>query len=799
MRDFTSYHLSACLALFCGLFIGPQTAFAADEIDFNRDIRPILSAKCFQCHGPDARSREADLRLDTREGLLGADGNAGVVTPHKLDQSELFRRLTSTEDYERMPPVDSDLELTESEIANLKTWIENGAHWAGHWAYIPPAMPEIPEVESEDTSLADIDRFVVRTLAENELELSPEADPITLARRLSFDLTGLPPREDMVAPFLANPSADEYEKLVDRLMASPHFGERLAMYWLDLVRYGDTIGYHSDNAQHISPYRDYVIDAFNDNKPFDEFTREQLAGDLLESPTTEQIVATGYNRLNKKTEEGGAQPEEYLVKHAADRVRTTAGAWLGITMGCAECHDHKYDPFTTRDFYSMAAFFADIQEVGHYRAQNHPPYIELGIDEELVKEKLRLEDELSALKNPDSSDKSLSDEERAGQVKEVESRLAEVTGELEKQSQNSRKSMITVSVPPREVRVLPRGNWLDKTGEVVQPALPESLVETQPAEERLNRLDLANWLVSEENPLTARVFMNRMWKLFYGHGLSRRLDDVGSQGEWPTHPKLLDYLALDFQNHGWDVKRAIRNLVLTRTYRQTSFASPELLKRDPENKLLARQSRWRLDAEIIRDNALATSGLLVETIGGESVKPYQPAGYWQHLNFPTRSWEHDKNENQYRRGLYVFWQRTFLHPSLLAFDAPSREECTAERPISNTPKAALTLLNDPSYVEAARYFAVRSLQDETSLSAAERIEQLWTDALTRSPSSTEREVLLELQKSQHDYYQQHPDEAAELLTVGMKPVSEELDPVAVASWTAVTRAIMNLHEFITRN
>ncbi|MEZ6048887.1 MAG: PSD1 and planctomycete cytochrome C domain-containing protein [Planctomycetaceae bacterium] len=732
------------------------TAGESKDIDFNRDIRPILSSKCFHCHGPDARSREADLRLDTEAGLFGEEGTGGVIQAHKTDESELFRRLTSTDADEQMPPADSDLELSQDEIDLIGRWIETGAEWSGHWAYLPLKNPSIPEVKTDQPVLTEIDHFIVRKLEGHGLSLSPDADPVTLARRLSFDLTGLPPKPEITEAFIHNPSDAEFEKLVDQLLASPHFGERLAIYWLDLVRYGDTIGYHSDNMQHISLYRDYVINSFNENKPFDEFTREQLAGDLLESPTREQLIATGYNRLNKMTEEGGAQPEEYLVKHAADRVRTLSGAFMGVTMGCAECHDHKYDPFTTKDFYSLAAFFADIEEVGHYRAQKHPPYLELGVDPLMIQKESELEEQLTVLKQNQS-------DENAEQIKALEEELSNLKKSHEEAAASDRKTMITVATEPREMRVLPRGNWLDKSGEVVQPAFPESLNPENPdTSGRLTRLDLANWIVSPENPLTSRVFMNRMWKLFYGYGLSRRMDDVGGQGEWPTHPELLDYLAIDFQNHGWNIKRAIKNLVMTRTYRQTSVAPPELLKGDPENRLFARQSRWRLDAEMIRDNALATSGLLVEKIGGESVKPYQPAGYWQHLNFPTREWEHDKNENQYRRGVYVFWQRTFLHPSLLAFDAPSREECTAERPTSNTPKAALTLLNDPSFVESARCFAIHSLEEDGSLPSAERIESLWQTALTRSPSSTERDLLLDLYQTQREYYQQHPNEAADI-------------------------------------
>jgi len=575
---------------------------------------------------------------------------------------------------------------------------------------------------------------------------------VTLVRRLSFDLLGLPPDPEGVDRFVANPSRAAYEKLVDEFLASPHFGEKLAMYWLDLVRYGDSIGYHSDNPQSVGPYRDYVINAFNANMPFDQFTREQLAGDLLKNPTQSQIIATGYNRLNKMTAEGGAQPQEYLEKYAADRVRTTAGAWLGITMACAECHDHKYDPFTMKDFYSFAAFFADIEEVGHYSTKDQPPSLEI------------------KPADPDSG-------------------------------MPVRKTLITVSVEPREMRILPRGNWLDRTGDVVTPAPLESVVpEMKPAvgKDRLTRLDLANWMMAPENPLTARVFVNRLWKLYFGTGLSKTLDDVGIQGEWPTHPELLDYMAVRFQENGWNVKQIIKLLVMYRAYRQSSIASDALMKQDPENRLFARQSRWRLEAELIRDNALATSGLLVESIGGDSFKPYQPAGYWQHLNFPKRTWEHDTDENQYRRGLYIHWQRTFLHPSLLAFDAPSREECVAMRPISNTPKAALTLLNDPSFVEAARQFATRALK-QGEMSEESRVDWIWKTALSREPNSDERKVLLKLYKSNLSYFESNPAAADKLLGVGLSPVSTEYTGHEIAAWTAITRTVMNLHEFITRN
>lgn len=728
--------------------MGSASDCDAQQVHFNRDIRPILAEKCFHCHGPDSRTREADLRLDTREGLLGDGQGLSVVHPGKVDLSELYQRLITSEPDEQMPPVESEITLAPNEVKLIKKWIEQGAQWEGHWSFLPIQDIPVPAITEMPAGSNEIDAFLLERLKKEGLGYADEADPVTLIRRLSFDLLGLPPDQELIEKYRKDRTLITYESIVEELLASSHFGERLAMYWLDLVRYGDSIGYHSDNPQQISPYRDYVIQAFNSNMPFDQFTREQLAGDLLESPTQNQIIATGYNRLNKMTAEGGAQPQEYLEKYAADRVRTTTGAWLGITMGCAECHDHKYDPFTMKDFYSFAAYFADIEEVGHYSTKGQPPSLEIKSD---------------APKVP------------------------------------TRNTLITVSVEPREMRILPRGNWLDRTGPVVTSAAPEAILPKQfPQSVRRSRLELADWIMAPNNPLTSRVFVNRLWKLYFGHGLSRTLDDLGAQGEWPTHPELLDYLAYRFQSEGWNVKAMIKAVVMSRAYRQTSVASEKMLKRDPENKLFARQSRWRHEAEVIRDNALATSGLLVTSIGGESFKPYQPKGYWQHLNFPKRTWEHATDQNQYRRGLYIHWQRTFLHPSLLAFDAPSREECTAMRPISNTPKAALTLLNDPSFVEAARVFAVSALKQE-ALTPDERIDWIWQVALSRKTTSQEQKVVKQLYLSNKAHFEAHPEEAANLMRVGMSEVPDDLTAPEIAAWTAVTRTVMNLHEFITRN
>jgi len=768
-------------------------------VQFHRDVRPILSNYCYRCHGPDAETREADLRLDGRGGLFGtASSGMPVVAPSKPEASELYRRLTAEHAEERMPPADSNLVPNEQQIATIRQWIAAGAAWQDHWAYGPIVRPELPpatDVAGENaTSGNAIDRFLETRRRNEGLAFSAQADPVTVVRRLSFDLTGLPPSADEVAAFCSDPSDEPYQALVNRLLDSPHYGERMAVHWLDLVRYADSCGYHSDVDQPISPYRDYVIEAFNRNLPFDQFTREQLAGDLLPEPTLAQRVASGYNRLNKTTEEGGAQAGEYLAKSAADRVRTTAGVWLAATLGCAECHDHKYDPFTARDFYSFAAFFADVEEQGVYSARGRAP--ELAVP---TAEQQERADELTTQIAANERNLSELPSEQTDERAELEQQLAKLQAESKSLAESFPRTMITVSTTPREMRVLPRGNWLDNSGPIVQPAIPAFLTAAAPGEKRLTRLDLAEWLVARDNPLTARVFVNRLWKLFFGAGLARQLDDFGAQGETPTHPDLLDWLAIEFIESGWDVKHVIRLMTASRAYRQTSAPTPELVARDPQNKLLARQSRWRLDAEFIRDTALAHGGLLVRDVGGASVKPYQPEGYWEFLNFPKRTWQEDRGRNQYRRGLYTHWQRTFLHPSLLAFDAPSREECTAQRAVSNTPQAALTLLNDPTYVESARAFAVRILANADVSDDAGRIAWAWREAVSREPDDREQQLLLDLLSESRTRFSGDEAAARGLLHVGQAPLPPDTNPVELAAWATVTRAILNLHETISRN
>ncbi len=787
------FPLSAIVLTICWPMV--VSAQATEPVRFNRDVRPLLAENCFQCHGPDAKSREAELRLDTESGLTKKlEGDGHTVLAGKPLASVLFQRIASADPDERMPPAEAGSELTAAQIDTIRRWIEQGAKWEGHWAFLKPERPDPPVVESDAWSPAAIDRFILARLQGEGLQPSDDADRITLIRRLSFDLLGLPPTAADAENFLADESAAAYEKLVDRLLDSEHFGERMAMYWLDLVRYADSGGYHSDNAISISPYRDYVIHAFNDNMPFDQFTREQIAGDLLPNRTTRQLVASGYNRLVKTTEEGGAQPQEYLIKMAGDRLRTTAGAWLGITMGCAECHDHKYDPITTKDFYSFTAIFADVQEKGHYRGGRREPE-QMVPSREQEAALLKIDKELASvnreLKESESQDND-------GRRQKLEQRRQELTSQRAAIEKQFTRTMVTVSTTPRETRILPRGNWLDSSGEVVAPAVPSAFGQPKASTGRLSRLEFANWLVDGENSLTSRVFVNRLWAMFFGSGISNRLDDLGAQGEWPTHPELLDWLAVEFVESGWNVKHMVKLMVMSRTYRQSSLAGDELRRVDPDNRLYARQSRWRIQAESIRDNGLAVSGLLVRKIGGRSVKPYQPAGYWSHLNFPTRRWQHDSGESQYRRGLYTHWQRTFLHPSLLAFDAPTREECTAQRTISNTPKAALTLLNDPTHVEAARVFATRILLEGGS-TVAQRIEWAWREALSRPPSDAEAKVVDELLQSQLEHYRNHQDEADKVLSIGLAPLAKGVERTETAAWTAVARAVFNLNEFITRN
>jgi len=862
--------------------LAPLSLAIPESIEFNRDVRPILSDHCFYCHGPDPNHRQAELRLDDRQASL----EHGAFVPGKGSESALIDRVESTDMDTVMPPPSANKPLSLRQKEILRRWIDHGAQYQEHWAYAPvqPPMVERP-AGSSDANRIDANRidFLVRKqLNAVGLGQSPTADRRTLIRRLYSDLIGLPPTPAEVDAFVNDDSPDAYSVLVERLLGDERYGERMAMHWLDVVRFADTIGYHSDNPRNIWPYRDYVIRSFNSNKPFDRFTIEQLAGDLVAEAIQERgnldaLVGSAFNRLLLTTEEGGAQPKDYESRMLADRVRAVGSIWLGQTTGCAQCHDHKFDPFTMRDFYGLGAFFADIQEgiiapreegmavmtdsqrdrleeleralaMAQRNVQSIAPELDAAQrkwEEEVSDSGFELLELATDVKPADT--KPAEARATEAQVKAAKGVVAALKAEKRSPQQSQEiqkyfrdrpagpyreelaalevaetaKSDFYRSLPKcivtktgktkRVVRILPRGNWLDESGEIVKPALPLYLPQLDVKDRELNRLDLAQWLVSKDNPLTARVTMNRLWKQFFGIGLSKVLDDLGAQGELPVNPELLDFLAFEFMDKGWDIKHMVRLMVMSQTYRQVSTATPALMLADPYNRQLARQTPFRIDAELVRDYALATSGLLVTRIGGPSAKPYQPDGYWENLNFPMRTYVHDEGDNQYRRGLYTWWQRTFLHPSMLAFDAPSREECCAERNRSNIPQQALVLLNDPTYIEAARALAVRALRETSGpgtiagtdgsgpANDSQRVDWMMRQVLQRSPREEETVRLASLLHYHRSRYEREPSAANALLAVGLSTVPVELNPSEVASWTHVARVLLSLHETITRN
>ncbi len=773
---------------------GWSPTFAEDAPTYNRDVRPILSDRCFTCHGPDSAARQADLRLDREE-----TAHAAAILQGDADETELIVRVTSGDPELKMPPPDSKKPpLTPAQIETLRKWINAGGKYEPHWAYIRPERPPVPNVKNTTWPRNDVDRFVLARLEAAGVEPSPEADRRTLVRRLYFDLTGLPPTHAEVEEFVLDNRPDAYEQLVDKLLASPAYGERMASWWFDLVRFADTVGYHGDQEHRITPYRDYVIKSFNDNLPFDQFTIEQLAGDLLSNPTLWQRVATGYNRLLQTTHEEGAQDAEYRAIYQADRVRNFSETWLAGSLGCAQCHDHKFDPYTQKDFYGLAAIFADVDHYGSY--------VPVGINEaidvrppEMMAWTLPVYNELQEIVAKIAKlEKKLSDNIGAKWQKQLAAltKLKQRRVELEGQFV---PTMVTEAVQPREIRILARGNWMDNLGTIVQPATPHFLPPLGVEGRRANRLDLARWVVNKQNPLAARVVANRLWKRYYGIGLSKTLIDMGSQSEPPPNQPLLDWLAVEFMDRGWDVKQLVRLLVTTSTYRQSSLPRPEIDAIDPDNRLAGRQGRFRLEAEQIRDNALAVSGLLINKLGGNFVRPYQPAGYYAPLNFPDREYEASTGEDQFRRAVYVHWQRQFPHPWLVAFDAPARTECTADRMPSNTPNAAMVLLNDPSYVEAARALAARVLGQAETKDDNQRIAWAWQTVLGRDAAPAEAAELEQLLNEHRTQFAADRKSAEALVSVGISPRPPAIDVAELAAWTSVNRVLLNLSETVTRN
>ena len=726
----------------------------AKEVDFNRDVRPILSQNCYVCHGPDKEHRKAKLRLDTEEGFQK------VFSKTNPSDSEIIHRITSHDPDEIMPTPESGKSLNDEEVKILTQWVKEGGEYSQPWAYTKPVWNTVKN-KSDPWVHNWIDSILLDHWSKVGMSPSPDSNKVTLIRRLSFDLTGLPPKPEMIKKYLSSTNSEAvYLDIVQELLDSDHYGERMSMYWLDLVRFADTVGYHGDQDHNISPYRDYIMEAFNQNMPFDQFTREQLAGDLLDSPSIDQKVATGYNRLLQTSHEGGVQPREYLAIYAADRIRNVSGVWMGATIGCAQCHDHKYDPYTARDFYSMSAFFADIDEEQHFKVGSNA---------------------LPTKRPPEIPVLSFRDREELKRLESIKSKTQEIIDKIKSIKARERLTMVTQSVKPRLTRILPRGNWLDETGEIVEPAVPAFLGDLKVEDRRANRLDFANWLVDPENGvggLTARVFVNRLWYLMFGEGISTSLDDFGGQGSPPTIPALLDNLSVEFHKNGWDIKGLIKLIVTSHAYKLSSNSDSKTKSVDPLNHHFSHQSMHRLPAEMIRDNILETSGLLFKEYGGPSVKPFQPKGYYKHLNFPKREYQAHTDKRRLKRSVYIHWQRQFLHPMLQAMDAPTREECVAKRSKSNSPVAAMVLLNDPSFYEAAEEFAKIIIQSANS--DDERIKFAFQRALFRDPDELEENIINQLLKN---------------IRQGLSN-DGQLD---LLCWTAVTRAIFNFSEFNTRN
>jgi hypothetical protein len=764
-------------------------------IDFNRDIRPILSENCFRCHGPDEGERKAKLRLDTRDGALKELRSGGhAVVPGHAAKSALVERITTADLKERMPPPQSKKRLTAQQIDLLRRWIDQGARWSEHWAFVPPRRPALPPVADKTWPRNAIDHFILARLEKEGLKPSPEADRIRLIRRVTLDLTGLPPTPAEVDAFLADRGPSAYEKVVDRLLASPHFGERLALEWLDAARYADTHGYHIDAGRDMTRWRDWVIDAFNRNLPFDQFTIEQLAGDLLPDATLRQKVASGFNRNHMINFEGGAIPEEYLNAYIVDRVNTTSTVWLGLTVACAQCHDHKYDPISQKEFYRLYAFFHNVPENGLDGSKgNAAPVIRVP-----TRQQERRQRELDEAIRQAGADKA---------------RLAKLRQERAEVEKRIPTAMVMQEMPrTRDTFMLVRGEY-DKKGPKVTAGTPAALPPL-PKGASANRLGLARWLVDPGHPLTARVAVNRYWQMFFGTGLVKTAEDFGAQGEPPSHPELLDWLAVEFMNPTsaplgsgsrthWDVKALLRLIVTSATYRQSSVVTQLLLARDAENRLLARGPRLRLQAEFIRDQALAVSGLLNREIGGASVFPYQPAGLWQELasrqdskNWSAQFFVQSHGKDLYRRTMYTFWKRTSPPPTLVTFDAPDRETCTVRRSRTNTPLQALVLMNDPTYVEASRKLAERLMKQADTTD--ERITFAFRLVTARRPTSKEVEVLRRVFNRQMDVYREDTKAALKLLGVGEAPRDERLPPAELAAWTVVASVILNLDETITK-
>lgn len=770
------YYLLGIFAIMAGYLLSCRNSTTQatqeqipDVVSYNFDIRPILSDKCLACHGPDANKRQAGLRLDDPESAFKAlkeHPSAHALVAGKPQQSEVFLRITTKDTSKLMPPISSNLKLSSHEIDLIEKWIKQGAKYEKHWAFVAPKKPALPEIKDREWPKNEIDYFILSKQEQRGFSPNEEADKERLLKRISLDLLGLPPTLKMMDSFLADKSSNAYEKVVDELLQNPAYGEKMAVYWLDLARYADSHGYQDDGYRTQWPWRDWVIHALNKNMPYDQFTTWQLAGDLLPNKDTplykEQLLATGFNRNHKITEEGGVIPEEYRISYVTDRNDLFGKAFLGVTLECAHCHDHKYDPFSQKEYYQLFAFFNNVKEVGIESVIGGPetyakkPLMEISNED--------VKNILTFINKPDTN-----------------RLIVSVMSDLD---------------TARKTHILRRGAY-DAPGDEVQPNAPGFILPFSKNYPK-NRLGLAKWLFDKQNPLTARVFVNQMWQEFFGKGIVKTSGDFGMQGELPSHPQLLDWLAVDFMEHGWNIKRLVKQMVTSATYRQSAVVPPEKLSSDPDNILLARAPRYRINAEFVRDVVLSSSGLLVRKIGGPSVKPYQPAGLWEGATSGRgllSMYVQDHGESLYRRGMYTLIKRTVPPPTMTIFDASNRDLCEVKRLKTNTPLQALVMMNDPTVLEASRVLAAKLLKENSP--SKDKITKAFRLIVCRKPTEKETGILTA-------YYEKELKKitkpiAKKALSVGEYPITEKMDKTTLAALMRVVNTIYNLEETITKS
>ncbi|MEP7109889.1 MAG: PSD1 and planctomycete cytochrome C domain-containing protein [Ferruginibacter sp.] len=738
-----------------------------DKVSFNFHIRPILSDKCFKCHGPDVNKREAGLRLDLPDSAfapLKETKGAFALVPYKPEESELYKRISSTDTAYLMPTPSSHLSvLSDYEIGLFKKWIKQGAKYEPHWAFVKPVKSPLPAIKEKEHAKNEIDYFILSKLEQAGLTANEEADKERLLKRLSLDLTGLPPSQAMMDQFVTSQKPNAYEAAVDEMMNTASYGEKMAVHWLDIARYSDSYGYQDDNVRTQWAWRDWVIHAFNNNLPYNQFLTWQIAGDMLPNATKEQILATAFFRNHKYTEEGGVIPEEYRIEYILDKTKTFGKGILGLTVECAQCHDHKYDPISQKDYYQLFSFFNNTKEVGY-------------------------EGDVSVSKPAKNPILTISDAETKSLLSFINKKD---TGTLTVSVMGENDTL-------RKTYILNRGVY-DHPGTQVFPAALKSVMAFDTLQNNRNRLGLAAWTVNNNNPLTARVFVNHIWQEIFGRGLVKTSGDFGKQGELPTHPELLDWLAVDFMEHGWNIKRLVKQIMMSATYRQSATINEENRKKDPENIYLSRAPRLKVKAEFVRDIILYSSGLLVNTIGGPSVKPYQPRGLWEMASSgrgDLATYRQDKGDALYRRGMYTFIKLTVPPPSMILFDASNRDQCEVKRVQTNTPLQALMMMNDPTVLEASRVLAQKLMEE--NVTAEEKIKRAFHRIICRVAGSRENIILKTYYDEQLKQFRQKQLDAAATLKVGEFPFDKNLDKNETAALMKVINMIYNMEEAITK-